>query len=82
VALNRVVALKMILPGVHPDSETADAEAEGRTFAALFHLDRLLAARLDHAVYHLRRGHANALRGRTDEADRDYARAAGLVPLA
>jgi WD40 repeat protein len=61
------------------DREAATAEAEGQTFTALFHLDRLLAAGPADGTYHLRRGHVYACAGKLEEAERDYARAAKLV---
>jgi tetratricopeptide (TPR) repeat protein len=61
------------------DREAASAEAAGQTSAALFHLDRLLAARPDEFTYHARRAHVHAAANHLDAAADAYAIAARLA---
>jgi tetratricopeptide (TPR) repeat protein len=58
-----------------------EAEQSGNTLAALWHLDRLIAARPDDWFLHARRGCARLLSGSTDRFDKaaaDYAQAERL----
>jgi predicted Zn-dependent protease len=57
------------------DSRARDAEADGDAFAALWHLDRLVALRPDDWLPYARRARVHSGAGRLDQAAADYARA-------
>jgi WD40 repeat protein len=57
------------------EARAADAEQDGDTFAALWHLDHLLTARPDDWLLQARRGRALSAGGRLDQAAGAYARA-------
>src|SRR5262249_1998594 len=60
--------------------EAEDSEAAGQWFAALLHLDHLLAAGPESAALHLRRGRARAHLGQFDQALDDFAAARRRTP--
>jgi serine/threonine protein kinase/WD40 repeat protein/predicted Zn-dependent protease len=62
------------------DAAAADAEQDVDTFGAVWHLDRLAAARPDDWTLPARRGRVLAAAGRRDEADAAYAAARRLAP--
>jgi WD40 repeat protein/Flp pilus assembly protein TadD len=57
------------------ERQVRDAEQLGATSAALWHLDRLLAARPDEWQLYARRARARRAAGKLAQADADYARA-------
>jgi len=70
---------------VEPDDDPAwhepmirEAEQNGNTFAALWHLDRLIAARPDNWFLYARRARAWSLSDQFDKASADYQRAERL----
>jgi tetratricopeptide (TPR) repeat protein len=62
------------------DARARDAEQDGAAYAALWHLDRLIAARGSSPGWlaFARRARLHAQAGRYDQADADYARALAL----
>jgi tetratricopeptide (TPR) repeat protein len=62
------------------DARARDAEQDGAAFAAVWHLDRLIAAerKAPDWVAFARRARAQALAARYDQADADYSRALAL----
>jgi WD40 repeat protein len=61
------------------DARARDAEQEGATFTALWHLDRLVALRPDDGLPYARRGRAHSAAGQLDRADAEYRLAAQHV---
>jgi WD40 repeat protein len=53
----------------------ADAEEDGNVFAAVWHLDRLIALRPEDWVLDARRGRAHSVAGQLEQAAADYVRA-------
>jgi WD40 repeat protein/serine/threonine protein kinase/tetratricopeptide (TPR) repeat protein len=60
--------------------EAEDSEAAGQWFAAIYHLDRLLAAQPESADLRLRRGRAHMHLGQSDQALDDFAAALRRAP--
>jgi hypothetical protein len=58
------------------DARARDAEQDGATFTALWHLDRLVALRPDDWLLYARRGRAYSIAGQLDSADAEYKLAA------
>jgi hypothetical protein len=54
------------------DARARDAEQDGATFTALWHLDRLVALRPDDWLLYARRGRAYSAAGQLDRADAEY----------
>src|SRR5579864_1799932 len=63
------------------EARARTAEDSGMTFAALWHLDRLLAARPDEGTLLVRRAMVQAAAGRLEEAEQDLDHALKLGPL-
>ena len=63
------------------EARTRTAEDAGMAFAALWHLDRLIAARPDTGTLMVRRAMVEAAAGRLQAADADVERALKLGPL-
>jgi hypothetical protein len=61
------------------DARARDAEQDGATFTALWHLDRLVALRPDDWLLYARRGRAHSAAGQLDRADAEYQLAARHV---
>jgi WD40 repeat protein/serine/threonine protein kinase len=64
------------------DARARDAEQDGATFTALWHLDRLVALRPDDWLLYARRGRAYSAAGQLDRADAEYQVAARHVSAA
>jgi WD40 repeat protein/serine/threonine protein kinase len=64
------------------DARARDAEQDGATFTALWHLDRLVALRPDDWLLYARRGRAYSAAGQLDRADAEYQLAAQHVSAA
>jgi WD40 repeat protein/serine/threonine protein kinase len=64
------------------DSRARDAEQDGATFTALWHLDRLVALRPDDWLPYARRGRAYSAAGQLGRADAEYQLAAQHVSAA
>jgi tetratricopeptide (TPR) repeat protein len=60
--------------------EAKEAETTGQWFAAIWHLDRLIAAQPADGLRRLHRGRAYAELGQQEQAFADYTKAAGLTP--
>jgi len=82
-------ALGAMLPlslGMHGDDRgwhdawAGEAEWAGNTFAALWHLDRLIAADPKNWLYHARRARVHAAAGQQEKADADDTRVLALGP--
>jgi hypothetical protein len=65
--------------GAYHDARARDAEQEGATFTALWHLDRLVALRPEDWLLYARRGRAWSAAGHLDRAEAEYQRAARHV---
>jgi WD40 repeat protein len=61
------------------EARAQDAEQDGATFTALWHLDRLVALRPDDWLLYARRGRAYSAAGQLDRADAEYRLAARHV---
>jgi WD40 repeat protein/tetratricopeptide (TPR) repeat protein len=61
-------------------SQAAESEFQGDWFAARWHLDRLIVAEPERALYHARRGNTWAEVGQWEKAAADYNRAVELQP--
>jgi WD40 repeat protein/serine/threonine protein kinase len=64
------------------DARARDAEQDGATVSALWHLDRLVALRPDDWLPYARRGRAYSAAGQLDRADAEYRLAAQHVSAA
>jgi WD40 repeat protein/serine/threonine protein kinase len=64
------------------ESRARDAEQDGATFTALWHLDRLVALRPEDWLLFARRGRAYSAAGQRDRADAEYRLAAQHVSAA
>jgi hypothetical protein len=64
------------------EARARDAEQDGATFTALWHLDHLVALRPDDWLLYARRGRAHSAAGQLDRADAEYHLAARHVSAA